>query len=91
MDAETRPLLGCWTWRCADCRGILVWIRDTFQGRRLLAVLMHDAEATAEELMARGMLRFAPDSLQEHLWLCCCDAHGPTLSAAQLAAREQEQ
>ena len=59
MPQHARPLLACWTWRCPACQGVLVWLRDNFQGRRLLAVLTHEAEATAEELMERGILRFA--------------------------------
>lgn len=86
-----RPILGCWTWRCAQCQGVILWIRDNFQGRRLLAVLMHEAEATAEELMAQGLLRFAPDSLRESLWLCCCDDHGPTRAAEIMAAARHKE
>jgi hypothetical protein len=61
-------------------------VRDNFQGRRLLAALLHDAEATAQEMMELNMLRFAPDSMRESLWLCCCDDHGPTLAAEIMAA-----
>ena len=82
MPSDHRPMLGCWTWRCPDCHGVLLWVRDNFQGRRLLAVLTHEAEATADELMARGILRFAPDSMRESLWLCCCNDLGPTRAAA---------
>jgi hypothetical protein len=62
-----------WVWYCADCHGMLAWIRDSFQGRRFLAVLTHEAEATAEELMARGVLAFVHDSpRQAPLLACAC-------------------
>ena len=84
-DDSRPPHLGAWVWRCADCRGMLMWMRDSFQGRRLLAVLTHDADATAEELMARGTLRFFPDSsVQTPLLSCCCNETGPTLSPESL-------
>ena len=84
-DDAWPPRLGAWVWLCADCRGMLMWIRDSFQGRRLLAVLLHEAEATAEELMEQGVLRFFPDSsVQAPLLSCCCNETGPTLSAENL-------
>jgi hypothetical protein len=90
VDDSWPPHVGAWLWRCADCRGILLWVRDNFQGRRLLAVLMHDAEATAEELMERRDLIFVPDaSAQMPMLACCCDANGPTLSPEMLMRMRQ--
>jgi hypothetical protein len=67
---------------------MLLWVRDSFQGRRLLAVLTHEAEATAEELMARGTLIFVPDSAwQMPMLSCSCDAHGVTDSPEMLRLR----
>ena len=91
MPHDPLTLLSSWRWRCGDCGGTLLWARDNFQGRRLLAILLHEAEATAEEMMAQGTLRFIADlSSQGVDWLCCCGDHGPVLSAGALAARQQE-
>ena len=84
-------VLCAWAWRCPDCLGSLVWIRDNFQGRRLLAVLMHEAEATAEELMERGILRLIPEtSRQAPMGVCCCDLAGVEVSPGILAARRKD-
>ena len=78
MSTQARPILGRWMWRCPACGDMLLWVRDNFQGRRLLAVLLHEAEATAEELIARGILSCEPDAHAFHgasITLCCCEDH----------------
>ena len=90
VDESWPPHGEAWLWRCADCRGVLLWVRDNFQGRRLLAVLVHDAKATAEELMERRDLIFVPDSSEQMPMLsCCCNETGPTLSPAMLNLMRQ--
>jgi hypothetical protein len=77
-----------WVWICPACRGMICLIRDTFQGRRLLAILVREAEATAEELLQQGTLRLVDMAHGLH-WTCCCDDHGPTLPPDVLAQRQE--
>jgi hypothetical protein len=70
MPEDLRPQR-TWVWRCPRCHGTLVTLRDTCEGRRLLAILVHAAAATADELLQQGTLHHADLTRGIH-WLCAC-------------------
>lgn len=49
-------LVPYWNWNCPRCHRTLVLIRDTCEGRHLLAALTHASGSTADALMADGTL-----------------------------------
>lgn len=62
-----------WSWSCPRCTGQLITVRDTSEGRALLATLAQAMETTLAALMRRGVLTRIDMRTGMH-WLCECPA-----------------